>query len=490
MSRITSRNESQQGIALLGAMILVLILSLLGATLLNLAGQEAISAGAVREVAVAQQLADAAGELVVAGFHSPETVPPALSSALAKRSRTAAGAPSFFDSTGRSQFIGTADRPDLLLDARNLSDDRMMNDPEVGVFRAMRGLGRIQEIKVYAPSRPGLLCTVDVTVATQFGSSVRQSAMMQLGTLDVPPLLAAVQVGQSLGMLQPGKESPVGVHWGDLKVGEDLILRRTDEIPTRSILAPVTGQGYDETAQRDDRWVEAWMGGQVQETQPPPGTNSTPPLPANVHVRQNPVPGIRLDQWTYEQLKRVAKLYGSYFAIDRNGLLYPQGTAESGRGVSPDEVFQSEGVGDQRGLIFIDTLDQAAPRADNLGTVTIRAAYLEGIVVIQGHVVLAPNGSGRSLSVFSPPSIERDGMASRLPVQLSRVNLNGVLYVSGNITVTERARIFGAVAAGGTITSGSTSGTLEVWYNHDLGQGLYKGVPVVYRAPGTWLVRY
>jgi hypothetical protein len=45
------------------------------------------------------------------------------------------------------------------------------------------------------------------------------------------------------------------------------------------------------------------------------------------------------------------------------------------------------------------------------------------------------------------------------------------------------------VAAGGTMTSISGS-TLEVWYDADIGEGLYRGVPVVYKAPGTWLVRY
>jgi hypothetical protein len=57
-------------------MILVLILSLLGATLLNLAGQEAVSAVAGREAIVVQQLADAAGELVIMWFHSPERILP------------------------------------------------------------------------------------------------------------------------------------------------------------------------------------------------------------------------------------------------------------------------------------------------------------------------------------------------------------------------------------------------------------------------------
>ena len=492
MSRITRSTASQQGIALLGTMVLVLILSLLGATLLNLAGQEAVSAGAGRQAVVAQQLADAAGELVVAWFQNPQTQTalPARSSALSKKYHNAEGGSSFFDQSGRSQFVGTPDHPDLLLNARNLSDDRILNDPETGMFRALHHLGTIEDLRVYAPSKPGLLCTVDATVATQTSPSVRQSVLMQLGALNLPPLRAAVQVGQNLGVPQPGSESSVEVHWGSIKVGEDLVLRRAGEIPTMSALAPVTGQSYDETTQREDRWMEAWVGGQVQVMQLSPGQSSAPPLPFNVHGLQNPVPGLRLDHWTYEQLKQAAKLYGSYFAIDREGLLYPQGAVQPGHGISPDDVFRSQGLGDHRGLIFIDTLDQTAPRPDNLGVLTLRTPYLEGIVVVQGHVVLAPSGAGQSLSVLSPPTVEWDGAASRMPVQISRVHLNGVLYVSGNISVTDKTRIFGAVTAGGTIAPSSAGGTLEVWYDHDVSEGLYKGIPVVYRAPGTWLARY
>jgi hypothetical protein len=29
-----------------------------------------------------------------------------------------------------------------------------------------------------------------------------------------------------------------------------------------------------------------------------------------------------------------------------------------------------------------------------------------------------------------------------------------------------------------------------VWYDHDLGEGLFRGLPVVYRAPGTWIARF
>ena len=91
-------NNSQQGIALLGAMMIVLILSLLTTTLLNLAGQEAMSAGAGNQAAVAQQLADAAGELVVAWFHDPQTTADVtkIASIRQKRNHDAEGAPSFF----------------------------------------------------------------------------------------------------------------------------------------------------------------------------------------------------------------------------------------------------------------------------------------------------------------------------------------------------------------------------------------------------------
>lgn len=48
----------EQGIALIGVVILALILALLGAALLDLAGQESSSAAGATDVAVAQAVAD------------------------------------------------------------------------------------------------------------------------------------------------------------------------------------------------------------------------------------------------------------------------------------------------------------------------------------------------------------------------------------------------------------------------------------------------
>lgn len=480
----------QRGIALLGAMVIVLVLSVLATTLLNLSGQEAISASAAGQMAVAQQLADASAELVAGWFHDPQSTSavPAIVSLRARRNHDADGAPSYFDAAGRSQFVGSTGQPDFRLQAGNDSDNRLLNDPENGLFRAMGQLGLVEELKVYAPTDPGLLCTIDTTIATKTNPSVRQSVRMQLGALDLPALKAAVQVGRHLGLVLPGGESPVTVHWGDLKVGETLVLKQAKDLPRKSAIAPITGQGYDEIGQREDRWMEAWVGGDMQLTQP--SAQPVTDVPTNLHVGQNPIPGMRFDEWPYERLKRMAKRFGRYFAIDREGLLYPQGIVEPGKGLSPEVALRSGAPGDQLGLIFIDTLDQTAPRSENLGVLKLRAPYLEGAIMMQGHVVLAPNGTGSTIQALSPPTSVQGNVVAQTPVHLSGMHLNGVLYASGTITVVGKVKLYGAVVAGETIASSDSGSSLEVWYDHDLGEGLFRGLPIVYRAPGTWMARY
>ena len=478
-------HNSQRGIALLGAMVLVMLVSLLSMTLLNLSGQEVISAGAGAQAAVAQQLADGAGELAIAWFHSPQTMghAPQLETFRVKRNSSKDGAPSFFDPSGRSQFVGTFEQPDFRVQA----DDPILSNLETGMLRAIQHLGTVEELTVYAPSTPGLLCTIEATATTHTHPPVRQSIRLQLGALEVPPLRAAVQVAGQLGQAQSGRESSVHVHWGDLKVGKDLVLEYVEDIPAKSTQATIMNQSDGEMTEGTDRWMEAWVGGSIHVTHV--SSEDPPTFSYNVHQGQDPIPGVRFDRWDYEQLKRTAKRFGRYYAIDRDGLLYPQGLVEPGRGLSSDEVFRSQAPGDHQGLIFIDTLDQTAPRVDNLGTIHLRMPYIEGMVVVQGHVVFEPAGTGQPIQALSPPFESLD-VKSRMSVQLTGVHFNGVLYAQGDMTVAGNVKLYGAVVAGGTIVPTGTGGRLDVWYDYDLGQGLYRGLPVVYRAPGTWQARY
>lgn len=489
MTTVRTGMGQEQGIALLGIMILALMLALLGAGLLDLAGQESASVAGATDVAVAQAIADAAQDLVIGWFHSPQTAPPTLATLLTKRHTSSAGSPSFFDHAGQSQFVGTVDHPDLLLDAGRSADQSMLNDPSSGLFRYLQDLGSVQSLKIYAPGTPGQLCTVDATVLTST-SSARHAVLMQLGALEMPALRAAVQVGGSLGVPQVAPESGALVHWGDLTVGADLMVQRLEDIPLQSDSAPVTGLSYQEMSHRDDRWLSIWAGGAVQFIQLSPGQSGGAVLPLNVHANRHPAPGLRRDHWGYEQVKQLARQHGTYLAIDRDGLLYPSGSVEPGRGVSPDDYLRSRTAGDNRGLIFIDTLDGMAPRVDNLGVVRLNAAYLEAVLVVQGHVVVSPSASGQSLSVLSPPAGGGGVAGFRTPVSLSNIHVNGALYAAGNIILERSMRVFGAIAAEGTITTARPGMTMEVWYDYEMGRGLFRGLPVVVRAPGTWMVRY
>ena len=483
-------NVPERGYVLLAALMLVFLLSIAGMTSLHLAGQDAPGVSAMKEDKVAQQLADAGADLVMSWFHDPKTTPTSVAELLVKRQGDLTGGPSFFDVAGRSQFVGTADRPDILLDAANQADIQTLNDSPGGFYNALRGLGRILRVKVYGPLQPGLLSTVEVTATTVDRRPVARTVQLQLGAVSIPAVRAAVQVGQALGTLQPGGESPVLVHWGDQRVTGDLSVKRVEDLVLKSSTASVTGQSYDQMMQAQDRWTDYWIGGTVFITSPPPGQGASPPLPSNVHTSQYPTPGVRIDRWEYELLKKAALQVGTYYRLDRLGRLHPLGGLESDQGLDPADALESQEVSSQHGLVFIDTIDGEAPRLDNLGTLILDTDYFEGLLVVQGHVVLRPRASGKSVPALSPSPEGTNSLGARVPVQLSGIHVNGVLSAAGSIMLERSTRVHGALIAGNTVTAAGTGTVAEVWYNVDLTQGLFRGLPVVYRAPGSWLAKY
>lgn len=478
----------ERGHVLLAALTLIFILSLLGMSAFYLAGQDVPGITAMREESAAQHLAEAAAELVMSWFHDAATTPPSIAGLLVKRQGDLISGPSFFDTDGRSQFIGTSERPDVLLDAASTADDRLLNGSPSGFSGPLRGLGRVEKMKIFAPLQPGLLGTLEVTASTAGRRPLVRTIRLQLGALNIPAVRAAVQVGQGLGTARLGEESPVLAHWGDVRVMGDLSLNKVDDLVVKSGSAPVTGQSYEVMGRLEDRWVDYRIGGEVFLVSPP--LSGSPVFPANVHLRQLPTPGIRLDQWDYGMLKQAALRHGRYYRLDRAGRLHALGAPDSDPGLSSSEVLASSAVGQSRGLVFIDTLDGEAPRADNLGTLVIEDDYVEALLVVQGHVLFKSSGAGRSVPVLSPPPEGMEGLASRIPVTLPGVHVNGLLYVAGTVTLERSVRVYGAVTTSGTVIANRAGVLMEVWYNADLGKGLFRGLPVVYRAPGMWQLRY
>ncbi|MCX5722865.1 MAG: hypothetical protein NT179_12685 [Nitrospirae bacterium] len=481
-------SRCEKGHVLLASLMLIVLLGIAGMTALYLASQDGAGVSAMKEDKVAQQMADAGADFVMSWFHDPVAAPASVAGLLVKRQGDLASGPSFFDGAGRSQFAGTIDRPDILFDAVNQADNQALNDSPGGFSHAMRGLGRILKMKMYGPLQPGLLSTVEVTATTADRRPVARTVQLQFGAVTISAVRAALQVGRALGAMQAGAESPVLLHWGDLRVMGDLSVKRVEDLVVKSSAAPVTGQSYGEMRSVQDRWSDYWIGGTVFVTSPPPGQEVSAPLPSNVHTHQDPTPGVRLDQWDYEPLKKLARQIGRYYRLDYFGRLHPLGALESDQGMASAEVLESLSVGSHQGLVFIDTLDGEAPRPDNLGTLVLDTDYFEGLLVVQGHVVLRPRGTGKSVPALSPAPEGTNSLGARVPVQLSGIHVNGVLCAAGTIMLERSTRLYGALIAGETVTAAGA--VAEVWYNADLAQGLFKGLPVVYRAPGTWLAKY
>jgi len=479
-----------KGHVLLVALMLIVLLGITGMTSLYLAGQDGLGVSAMKEDNIAQQLADGAADVVMSWFHDPSVTPTAIAGLFMKRQGEPSSGPSFFDVAGRSQFVGTADSPDILLDAANQADNQVLNDSLNGLSSARGGLGQILKLKVYGPLQPGLLSTVEVTATTVDFRPVTRTVQLQLGAVSIPAVRAAVQVGQTLGSMQPGGESPVMVHWGDQRVLGDLTVQRVEDLVLKSTAASVTGQSYDQMLSAQDRWTEYWIGGTVSVISSPPGQGANPSLPENVHLHQHPTPGVRLDQWDYDSLKKIALRWGTYYRLDRTGQLHPLGALDSDQGIRPADALESHAIGDHRGLVFIDTVDGQPPRVDNMGTLVLDTDYFEGLLVVQGHMTLSPRATGKSLPVLSPSSLGTQSLGARVPVQLSGIHVNGLLYAAGAIRIERTARLYGAMVTGQSVTSIGAGTITEVWYNADMAQGLFRGLPVVYRAPGTWLAKY
>lgn len=475
----------QRGAALLAAVMVTLILSILGTVSLNLAAQEIQQVRSVQDEIAAHLLAEAGLDLIVQGFHAPSGGPTSIGrEALSKRYELPEWGPSFFDATGRSQFSGTSANPDVLFDARNPEDNHLLNDEREGWLRTLGTFGQIRSVKVYRPSRPGLLCTLE---ASAQAGGINRTLTVQLGALMMPPIRAGVQISnRGSGAIET--PLPVWLHWGDLKMKGNVNLGPLEALPAKAVTAVVTGQSYSDMGRKEDRWLDLWIGGEAIFTPPPPKGWFPPP---NLYVHQDPVPGLRPDEWDYATVKKYAQVYGVYYAPGPDGLLYRNGNREPGLGLTPEEAFRSESIGDNRGLVFIDTLDQRPPNGENLASLTLETEYGEGLFVVNAHVHLKPKGNGQSISAWSPPAEEMAAREGPMPVKLSGVHLQGVLYTVGDLSFEGKPRIYGALIVGGKLVAKSGASTpIEVWYDHDLGRGLFRGLPLVYMVPGTWQERY
>lgn len=446
--------ETENGGVLLGSLWVGLLLAMLGGVAMNLAVTETTASVRHVDEKVGLLLAESGVEQMAAWL-------------------THGGLPSSDIHPVPVRFIGTADAPDMEYNVDRPDDDRILNGVRVGMDRTAADFGRITRARLYGPSTPEGFCTVEVSAESQRG--VKRTVSIELGALRIPPLKAAVQAGLPVGAPAFPK---VLAHWGDLILAGNAHLGHASEFPRKSAETAVTGLGYGEAgALQEDRWVEAWIGGTPQFDEP------QPIMPSNMHANQDPVPGLPPDPWQYRFFKEHARRFGTYYVPDHEGRLYRDGVMDPAAALLSVEVFGSQNVGDQRGLVFIDTLDQEPPTETNLATLVLDSAYMEGTFYINAHMVLQPERPGQTLPILSPPPQGPYSLALRVPVSIKDVTIFGVLHTTGTLQVEGQVRVFGSVIAERGLVG---SGLLEVWYDADLGRGLVRGLPMVFPVPGTW----
>ena len=480
------RLEKEAGTAFIVTTGLLFLITLLGFAAFRWSVDE-ISIAANQKASVqAEYIAESGAALMLQWFQEPETFPgiglfpqgePAEGRErfLARRTIDSRRAASFFDDKGQSQFIGTAEAPDFWYQSGQENPDWL--------GEAFASLGTLTSLKLFGPTTIGAIGTVEATGTT--GSGISRTVSVELVPSPVPPTPAAVQIG-------PGSDvpAPILVHWGDVRVMEDADLGSAlASIPKKDPAAPVNGQPYSSSG-RQDAWLDFYAGGLIANPKTA-CTDCTEPFLSDgyghLHQAQSANdPGFSLDAWDYRSLKVFAKTWGVYFGTDREGFVYRDGILDAARRMTPSQALAPEAMGDRRGFVFIDTVDQRPPDGTNLASLDLPVDYLEGTFSVQAHLVLRESGPGRSMEVRTPPSEASEDPSTRQTVILSAIHLKGVLSVAGRLAVEGRPNVFGALIAQQGFTG---SGQPEVWYDADLRAGCYPGLPVVTMLKGSWYIR-
>lgn len=480
--RLAARTK-EKGSSLFIAIFILLLLSMLGGLLLSASGMDLMIARNQRNEVEATYLAEAGIDLVIFWFNNPEKFTAGdyfennykgEPNEFFKKRLVDKNGVRAFAADGISQFTGTEERPDL---EYGLSVE---NYQFSGLLDSLKRVGRIKSIKIYSPRSDGVICTVESIGETNGG--IIRSVTMELRGSPLPAMTAPIQSGKD-----KINAVPLKVHWGDIKVlGDGNLGDKLEMIPNKNQILMPDGSSYNTMAGREDGWLDIYIGGEVVSPSQKSCNDCKEPYSDlgydNIHQFQ--LNEITLDNWNYNDLKAYSKEYGRYYSTDQEGNLYQDGIVDEAHKKVLNDVISTEYPGDSKGFVFIDTIDQAPPNDLNIPTLKINKGYLEGIFYINGNLVVEDMEEGLQIEVKTPPWEGKTDEKTRIPVTLSGINLNGLIYSAGSVSIHGRFSVFGGIYAKDGF---SDTDDLEVWYNYDLATGMIKGNPAILPVKGSWI---
>lgn len=358
--------------------------------------------------------------------------------------------PVFFGSLAApaAHCSGDRDKPDFQ------APPSLLNDTISGPFSELREVGKIVDIRLYKPSNEQKgICVIESKAQT--GAGAVKVVSVEITRSPLGPITAGAQ-GQGAN-----EAGPIWVHWGMIRyAGAADLGRSIDEIPIKDPDAQPSAASYAGGDDRKDAWMEIHVEKNI--VQPRSADRS------NIYPND---PSVALDSFDVGALKEFARKYGSYYVIS------PDGKLEQANGVTGDfdEIFNVPGK--DFGLVYVDRI----PGYSGPEATPIRGGNYKGYFYIAGDVQIQGYQPGQTVQASAPPWKGHPPQ----PFTLSNMNLDGLLYVDGHVTLQGYFSIYGAAYARMGFT-GPGARLLEIWYNNDFKSAAYAGLPSIIRLKGTW----
>lgn len=361
----------------------------------------------------------------------------------------------FFEAILTTDCTGTAETPDFTLTASQLKNP-------TDYFSELNEMGEIDEIRFYQAVHPDGICAVQVISKSDKGA--QKKVRVELSKNPLGSMTAAIQ-----GLGSGTNHSPVLVHWGEIRyTGTASLGTNLFKIPMLQNDMDPNISPYDVNPSLDTN-IDRWMRLNVQSEilSPDPEVSGDTPFPSRSNILRNQS-AVKLDEIDENSLKRFIKMNGEYYTISPGGHLL-QGAIDKG---TFEDVF--DGSTSPR-LAWIESVPGSP------ASLIIDGGQYNGYFYFNGDVTISGNQAGMdNVEVLTPPV---DGIP--VSMTLSNINLIGLFYVDGRVTMQDYFSAYGAFYAREGFT-GPGANDLEVWYNNSYQSSVYPGVRSITPIPGTW----